>query len=57
MKLLARTPFLLSMILLLPLWIVFNNFIVAAMVALLVAFLAAMCASLWLLRRSGSDRR
>lgn len=47
MKQLVRKPFFLALLLTLPLWIVFNNFIVALMVSLLVAFLLAMCHSLY----------
>jgi hypothetical protein len=48
---LASKPILLSLILLLPLWVVLDNFIVAIIVALLLAFLVAMCRSLYILRR------
>lgn len=51
MKQLLRKPLLLAFLLSLPLWIVFNNYIVAIMVALLVAFLLSMCYSLFLLSK------
>ncbi len=51
MKQLVRKPFFLALLLSLPLWIVFNNYIVAIIVALLVAFLLSMCHSLYLLSR------
>jgi protein-S-isoprenylcysteine O-methyltransferase Ste14 len=47
MKQLARKPFLFSLILLFPLWIALGNFIVAAILALLIAFLVAMCHALF----------
>lgn len=50
---LARKPLLLTLLLVLPLWAVLGNFIVAAMVALLLAFMIAMCHALYALRRSG----
>lgn len=54
---LAGKPILLSLILLLPLWVALDNVIVAAIVALLLAFLIAMCRSLYLMRRGNrSDR-
>ncbi len=51
MKQLLRKPFLLALILSLPLWIVFNNYIVAICVALLVAFLLSMIESLLAIQR------
>lgn len=51
MKQLLRKPFLLSLLLSLPLWIVFNNYIVALCTALLIAFLLSMIDSLIVLRR------
>lgn len=53
---LARKPLLLALLLVLPLWAALGNFIVAAMVALLLAFLVAMSHALYVLRhprRSG----
>ncbi len=54
MKQLVRKPFFLALLLSLPLWIVFNNYIVAIMVALLVAFLLSMCHSLYVLNRANA---
>ncbi len=51
MKQLARKPFFLALLMSLPLWIVFNNFIVAIMVALLVAFFISMCYSLYTIKQ------
>lgn len=51
MKQLIRKPLLLAVLLSLPLWVVFNNYIVAITVALLCGFLASMCHTLYLLRR------
>jgi hypothetical protein len=51
MKQLLRKPLFLAFLLSLPLWIVFNNYIVAIMVALLVAFLLSMSYSLFLLNK------
>ena len=51
MKLLARKPFLLGLILSLPLWVVFDNFLVGFSVALLIAFLLSMCVALRVLKR------
>lgn len=55
MKQLVRKPFFLALLLSLPLWIVFNNYIVAIMGALLVAFLLSMCHSLYVLGKSRPD--
>lgn len=52
MKQLVRKPFFLALLLALPLWIIFNNFIVAMMVALLVAFFIAMCHSLYVMKQA-----
>lgn len=62
MKLLARKPFLLGLILSLPLWVVFDNFLVGFSVALLIAFLLSMCVALRVLKRQspagqGDDSR
>ncbi|MYN14029.1 hypothetical protein GSY71_12860 [Pusillimonas sp. TS35] len=51
MKQLARKPLLLSLMLSLPLWIVFDNFLVAIMAGLLIGFLVSMCHSLWVLKQ------
>ena len=51
MKQLLRKPLSFAFLLSLPLWIVFSNYIVAITVALLVAFLASMCHSLYLMNR------
>lgn len=51
MKQLLRKPFLLALLLSLPLWIAFNNFIVAFCVALLISFLLSMIDSIVVIRR------
>ena len=51
MKQLINRPFLLSILLSLPLWIVFDNFIVAIIVALVVSFLLSMCNTLYLMNK------
>ncbi len=51
MRQLANRPLFLAAILAIPLWFVLDNFVVAAMVALLVAFLAAMVHSLRILKK------
>lgn len=56
MTLLARKPLLLAFLLVLPLWIVLGNFIVAASAALLLAFLIAMCHALYTLKKSAGDK-
>lgn len=56
MKQLARKPLLLSFLLSLPLWIVFDNYIVAASVGLLVGFFITMCFSLWKLNRKPKQK-
>jgi hypothetical protein len=48
---LLRKPLLLALLLSIPLWVVFDNYIVAMMVALLVSFLGAMCLSLYTLEK------
>lgn len=50
MKQLLRKPLLLAVLLSLPLWVVFNNYLVAITVALLCGFLASMCHTLYVLR-------
>lgn len=57
MKSLALRPLLLSFLLSLPLWVVFDNFIVALVVALLLGFLVSMCRSLYLINRSKLNTR
>src|SRR5690554_6240285 len=47
MKQLARKPLLSAFLLAIPLWIVFDNYIVAISVALLVAFLVSMSYALY----------
>ncbi|MGB3287679.1 MAG: hypothetical protein WBA83_00240 [Burkholderiaceae bacterium] len=49
MKQLVRKPLLLAFLLSIPLWVVFDNYLVAGMAALLAAFLAAMCHALYTL--------
>lgn len=51
MKQLLRKPFLLSLLLSLPLWIVFNNYIVAICAGLLIAFLLSMIDSIVAIQR------
>ncbi|MBB5215437.1 hypothetical protein [Parapusillimonas granuli] len=51
MKQLITRPFLLSILLSIPLWIVFDNFIVAVSVALITAFLLSMCHTLYLMNK------
>ncbi|NYT62639.1 hypothetical protein H0A66_09980 [Alcaligenaceae bacterium] len=57
MKQLVRKPFALALILSLPLWIVFNNYIVAIIVALLVSFFLSMCHSLYLLSQGEASAK
>ena len=52
MKQLANRPMLLAFILAIPLWFVLDNFIVAAMAALLLAFLVSMARSLYVLKQN-----
>jgi hypothetical protein len=52
MKELVRKPLLLAMLLSLPLWIVFNNYVVSLIVSLLLAFLISMCHSLYVIERA-----
>ncbi|GAB2887065.1 hypothetical protein LSG25_17625 [Paralcaligenes sp. KSB-10] len=54
MKQLVRKPLLLAMLLTLPLWIAFGNFIVAVTIALLLAFLIAMCYALYTFKHSAN---
>lgn len=51
MKQILNRPFLLALALSLPLWIVFGNYVVAALAALLIAFLLSMINALHVLRR------
>ena len=52
---LANKPLFLAIILSVPLWVVFGNYLVGAMAALLAAFFIAMCHSLYLLNKRGKD--
>jgi hypothetical protein len=47
MKSLLRKPLLLAVLLSIPLWVVFGNYIVAITVALLVSLLGMMCLQLY----------
>lgn len=51
MRQLLRKPVLLALIIALPLWIAFNNFIVALCVALLVSFLLSMIDAIVVIRQ------
>lgn|GEM_PF-4577769 len=51
MRQLANRPMLLAALLVIPLWVIFSNFVVALVVALLVAFLVAMIYSLRVLKK------
>lgn len=51
MKQFLRKPLFSAFLLSLPLWVIFNNYLVALMVALLVSFFASMCHSLYLMNR------
>lgn len=55
MKQILNRPLLLALILTLPLWIAFNNFIVAIIVALLLSFLLSMYNALRVLRRKRAE--
>lgn len=55
MKELVRRPFISGLVLSLPLWVVFGNYIVALSVAMLVAFLVSMSYSLFLMKRDDRD--
>ncbi|MGE4368953.1 MAG: hypothetical protein AB7E12_04670 [Burkholderiaceae bacterium] len=57
MKSLALRPLLLSFLLSLPLWVIFDNFIVALVVALLLGFLVSMCRSLYLINQNKLNTR
>lgn len=57
MKSLALRPLLLSFLLSLPLWVIFDNFIVASVVALLLGFLVSMCRSLYLINQNKLNTR
>lgn len=50
MKQLACKPLFFACLLTIPLWIVLGNFIVAASVALLVAFFISMCYALYVMQ-------
>lgn len=51
MKQILNRPILLALVLSLPLWVVFGNYVVAALAALLIAFLLSMINALLVLRR------
>ncbi len=55
MKQIINRPFLLALFLSLPLWIVFGNFIVALMAALLFSFLLSMANALLTMRNRKPD--
>ena len=55
MKQILNRPLVLALILALPLWITFNNFIVAIIAALLVSFLLSMFNALRALQRKRAD--
>lgn len=57
MNQLVRRPVLLSFLLSLPLWIVFNNYIVALIVGLLTGFLISMCHSLWVINQKKNEQK
>lgn len=51
MKSLLRKPLFLALLMSIPLWIVFDNFIVAITVAVLVSLLGTMCLLLYTLEK------
>lgn len=55
MKQLINHPFLLALILSLPLWVLLGNYIVAFIAALLIAFLLSMYNALRVLKRKKED--
>jgi len=55
MKQLLNHPFLLALILSLPLWVVLRNYIVAFIAALLISFLLSMYNALRVLKRKNPD--
>jgi len=55
MKQILNRPILLALVLSLPLWVVFGNYVVAALAALLIAFLLSMINALHVLRRTKGD--
>ncbi|MFT0545020.1 hypothetical protein ACMHYO_01535 [Allopusillimonas ginsengisoli] len=57
MNQLVRRPLLLSFLLSLPLWIIFNNYIVALIVGLLAGFLVSMCHSLWVINQQKNEQK
>lgn len=57
MRSLLRKPVLCALLLSLPLWVIFHNYIVAITVALLLAFLASMLESLHALSRARQGPR
>lgn len=56
MKQILNRPFLLALILSVPLWIVFDNYVVAIMAALFVSFLLSMYNALRVLKRKKDGR-
>lgn len=57
MKQLLNHPFLLALILSLPLWVVLGNYIVAFIAALLISFLLSMYNALHVLKRKKPDEQ
>lgn len=57
MKQLLNHPFLLALILSVPLWVLLGNYIVAFIAALLVAFLLSMVRALRVLNRKKAAKR
>jgi len=57
MKELVNRPMLLAALLVIPLWFLLDNFVVAAMVALLVAFLVSMIHALRVLKHPESAKQ
>lgn len=56
MKQILNHPFLLALLLSLPLWVVFGNFVVAIIAALLVSFLLSMYNALRVIQRKNRDQ-
>ncbi len=57
MKQLLNRPVLLALILSVPLWIVFGNYVVAIMAALFISFLLSMYNALRVLQRERAEER
>ena len=55
MKQILNRPILLALVLSLPLWVVFGNYVVALIAALLLSFLLSMYNSLRILNRRKAD--